>query len=90
MSKLIKLRNKIDSIDSEIITLLNKRAKHALKIGRVKKMESKSIKDRTRESSMKQNIILQNEGPMDNNSIVRIYDTIIESMIDLQENECQI
>jgi len=87
MSQLIKLRNNIDSIDSKIISLLNRRAKHALKIGRVKKSESISIKDISRESSMKQNIILQNEGPLDNDSIIKIYDSIIDSMIFLQENE---
>ncbi|MBU4098931.1 chorismate mutase [Patescibacteria group bacterium] len=47
--KLIVLRNKIDQIDDQILSLLKKRISCMGKIGEIKKMDKLSIRDDKRE-----------------------------------------
>lgn len=56
MTKNIKsisqLREKIDFIDSQILNLINKRAKIALEIGQIKKILKNQIVDKNREKEI--------------------------------------
>jgi chorismate mutase len=72
-----KIRGKIDGVDGKIVKMLNKRAKLALQISREKQKESKTIKDNSRERYVKKHLILQNEGPLDNISVLRIVNLIL-------------
>lgn len=48
-----KFRNKIDIIDSSIITLISKRQKYVLEIAKIKSKENITIIDHAREEQLK-------------------------------------
>ena len=59
-----KLRAKIDTIDSELVDLLNERAKKVLEIARIKKKERKGYYSAGRERKILERLIKQNKGPL--------------------------
>lgn len=82
--ELIELRNKIDDIDEQIILLLNKRARLAMQIGKVKKSMGKNFLDAEREKFIFERIKSLNQGPLSQNSLEKIFKSIICSCREIQ------
>jgi chorismate mutase/prephenate dehydratase len=77
MSKLIKLRDAIDSIDKKILDLVSKRAKCAKEIGFLKK--DGVVYKPEREAQIYQKLITLNSGPLSNESIRSIFSSVISN-----------
>ncbi len=73
-------RQIIDEIDDQIIPLLNKRAKEALIIRDLKKKAHLSLYDSAREEQIGERIAQNNEGPLYDDNLRAIYDTILRVM----------
>src|SRR5712675_2662061 len=70
-------RRRIDKLDSELLRLLNERARIALKVGESKKEAGASLCDHTREREVIERLCAANEGPLDDRAIVELYRAII-------------
>ena len=82
-----ELRYKIDKIDEEIVSLLNKRANNAIEIGREKKKQCRPIRNSDREHDVLQHITRLNRGPLGNEAINAIYRQIISECSKVQSSE---
>ena len=71
------LRNKIDSIDKEILVLLNERAEAAVEIGKLKEEEGLSVYNPGREKVIEERLKKENPGPLPDSSVIKIYKEII-------------
>lgn len=77
-------RIKIDTIDSEILALLNKRAEAASEIGKLKEKDGLSIYNPEREKIIEEKLKENNPGPMANSSVIKIYREIISACRNIQ------
>lgn len=78
-------RAEIDEIDSEILRLLNKRAKIALRVGAAKTSVDISLCDPKREGEVLNRLIKENKGPLDDQSVSNIFQRIIDESLHLQQ-----
>jgi len=78
------LRKKVDSIDSEILELLNKRAEVILKIGEAKAKKGDSIYAPAREKDVYKRIVSKNKGPVPMASVKAIFREIMSSALQLE------
>ena len=79
-------RAEIDETDKSILDLLNKRAKIVLEIKKLKIKHAMPLYDAKREESLLNNIIRYNNGPMLNDNIIRIFDSILKNMQTLKKD----
>ncbi len=82
-----EIREKIDSIDSQLLELLNQRASHALEIGHKKRAMNKPIYDESREKKILEKITSHNKGPLSNSSIEKIFKLLIAETRNLEEEK---
>jgi chorismate mutase len=80
-----ELRREIDAIDDQILALLNERAKLVLKMGSLKKEKDIPIYDPGRENSILARVQGKNEGPLDNETLVKLFEKIIEESRRLED-----
>ena len=75
MDKLTELRNKIDSLDSQIVELLNERAKVVVKVGEYKRTEKGAppIYAPDRERAVMDKIKASNKGPLPDKCLMAVY-----------------
>jgi len=78
------LRQKIDSIEDNLISLLNERAKYVLEIGRIKKTQGLPIADSKREEIILKRVAEKNPGPMSNEFMVDVFKKIIDESVRLE------
>ncbi len=78
------LRNQIDSLDSEIVRLLNERIKVVLSIGEEKKKSGAEIYVPSRERAVFDKIKRLNEGPLPDESAHAIYREIMSAALALE------
>lgn len=71
-------RRNIDEINQGILKLLNERARWAMEIGRLKKLEDLSLHDPAREERILKEMKTRNEGPLSHQSVERIFEIILE------------
>jgi chorismate mutase len=76
--EIAKLREKIDSLDLEILELLNRRADCALAIGEIKRQLHLPVYMPVREKDVLANVTGNNPGPWANAAVVRLYERIID------------
>ena len=74
---LSKIRDEIDSIDNQILSLLNNRAKLAIQAGKAKQGTSKYKP--ARESSILERLIDLNKGPLEADQVKNVFSEIISS-----------
>ena len=74
---LSKIRDEIDSIDNQILSLLNNRAKLAIQAGEAKHDTSKYKP--ARESSILERLIALNKGPLEAEQVKNVFSEIISS-----------
>jgi chorismate mutase / prephenate dehydratase len=70
-------RSEIDSLDEELLRLLNQRAQLALKVGELKKDSGLSVCNHTREREVIERMCSLNDGPLDDRAVVELYRVII-------------
>jgi len=70
-------RKKIDSIDEQIVTLLNRRAAEVKLIGRLKAAAGIPLVDTDREFAIYRRISAENLGQIDNDGLMRIFEQIV-------------
>lgn len=82
---LAEYRKRIDTIDSQIVSLLNERATIALEIGRIRQRDGtppSSAQGRAEE--VVRNAMAQSAPPVSPEAMKRIYDRIVAEMVEIQ------
>ncbi|NCO66154.1 MAG: chorismate mutase [Candidatus Aquicultor secundus] len=80
MRQIEELRKQIDDIDREIVRKLNTRAELALKIRVFKAQSDLPLYDPGREENIFQKITTANNGPLYDDDLRGIYETILHTM----------
>ena len=80
-----KLRSSIDELDSELLELLNERAKCVIKIGKIKQKEKKDVLVPLREKELLDRLRIVNKGPMTDAMVIYLFQQIIDTLKDLQK-----
>ena len=80
-----KLRSGIDKLDSELLKLLNERAKCVIKIGKIKQKEKKDVLVPLREKELLDRLRIVNKGPMTDAMVIYLFQQIIDTLKDLQK-----
>jgi len=80
------LRSEIDKLDMQIVDVLNDRAKLVLKIRDVKIKRGLPRHDPERETEVKRHIVSENNGPLPDDALRRIYEHILYHMRQFPEN----
>lgn len=82
-----KIRKKIDSLDEEILVLLNKRAQEAINISKEKQKfeNSDNFYNPEREAKVIRRIQELNDGPLTNKNILKLYREIMSVCLSLEE-----
>jgi chorismate mutase / prephenate dehydratase len=81
-TELAKLRQQIDSIDAQLVDLLNQRAEAAVKIGHAK--QGGPIYRPEREAQVLKNVASANTGPLPEAGLILIFHVIMATCRDLQ------
>jgi chorismate mutase-like protein len=71
-------REQIDAVDSELLRLLNKRAKLAIEVGALKKRRSVPLLDPQRELQVLLRARQANDGPLDDQAVAKIFRCIMD------------
>lgn len=70
-------REEIDGIDAELLDLFNRRARCAIEIGMIKRRHNLAVDVPEREAGVVARVVGQNEGPLDNQAIMRLFEVVI-------------
>lgn len=79
-----ELRNEIDQIDRQIVTLINERYRHVLEVGKLKKNSNSAIYVPEREKALLEKVAKLNEGPMSPRALQAIYREIMSGALELE------
>jgi chorismate mutase len=82
--KLEDWRKEIDSIDREIVRLVNRRAKIAREIGVLKAAAGLPVVDETREDEILRNAAARSKGILKREAIIRIFRALIRESRNIQ------
>jgi chorismate mutase-like protein len=86
-----ELRAEIDAIDSQLLELLNKRARLAIEIAGLKEREGSPIVDQEREREVVSRACAANEGPLQRRAVARIFRTLMRESRGLQlRHQCRV
>jgi len=85
--KLKGYREEINQTDRGIVDLLNKRAEIVLLIKRMKEKHDMPLYDAKREEDLMNNIVSYNKGPLYNDNIVQIFESILRNVQILEKDE---
>ena len=80
-------REEINQIDRGLVDLLNKRAEIVLLIKRMKEKNDMPLYDAKREEDLMDNIVSYNKGPLYNDNIVQIFESILRNVQILEKDE---
>ena len=78
MEEIQGLRRRIDALDDELLRILSQRAELAIRVGRVKRRTGLAAKSSDRERAILRRITSANEGPLDNSTVRRIFQLIVQ------------
>jgi chorismate mutase-like protein len=78
-------RKRIDAVDTAMLHLLNLRAGFALEVGKLKGAEGLSMRTPEREKQIVERMQSLNTGPLDDEAVGQIYETIVNQCIRAQE-----
>jgi UPF0755 protein len=84
---LLKLREGIDTIDRQLVSLLSKRTLHSVLIGRVKRSMNLPTYNPKREKEIAQRISNYVEEPLRKDVLIRIYERILDESRAIQREE---
>jgi chorismate mutase / prephenate dehydratase len=83
--ELNRLRKRIDELDKDIVSLLNKRATLTMDIGQAKKSAGKSVYCPDREREILRRLAFLNNGPLKPEALEAIYREIMSSSLSLEK-----
>ena len=83
--KLEEGRKLIDELDSQIVTLLNRRARLSRKIGETKSRAGLPVVDQTREELVLRRVVGNSSGEIDDHVLKRIYREILSESRRIQK-----
>ena len=81
--RIAELRGLIDDVDRKMVALLNERAENSLAIRELKPVIDKPLYDPKREEEILARLAEINEGPLFDDNVREIYDTILHVMKEL-------
>ena len=76
---LLALRGRIDALDRDLLSLLNRRAQLALEVGEIKKKEGSVVFRPEREAQVIDGLKTANSGPLSNDSVAPIWREIMSA-----------
>jgi chorismate mutase/prephenate dehydratase len=79
------IRQKIDALDKQLVTLINERLALAAEIGKIKRKEGGQIYVAEREDAVLRKVTGQNEGPIKQEALKAIYREIMSAAIALEK-----
>lgn len=82
-----QLRDQLDSVNFDLLELINRRAALVQQIGQVKDKQSMKRFDPVRERTMLDKITTRNDGPFENSTIEHIFKEIFKAGLELQEDD---
>jgi chorismate mutase-like protein len=82
--KLMAHRRRIDTLDCRILALLSQRAGIAVQIGDLKRHTRMPVVELARERQVVRNMVEQNNGPLDDRAVRRIFRGIMSEMREVQ------
>ena len=85
--KLEKYREEINKIDKNLVDFLNKRAEVVMKIKKLKEDRDVQLYDARREEELINNIIKYNKGPLYNDNVIQIFESILRNVQVLEKDE---
>ncbi|MDQ2774216.1 MAG: chorismate mutase [Acidobacteriota bacterium] len=85
LDDLARCRETIDALDLRLVDLLNERTVVVEEIGRIKQHLTLRIYEPKREEQVFANITQHNKGPLPAESILRIFERIIDEMRNVQK-----
>ena len=80
-------RRKIDEVDSEILRLLNLRARYSIEIGHIKQQRHLPIHSPEREQAIVERLVRENGGPLSHDGVRRVFERIIDESRKLEKDE---
>ena len=81
---LLELRQKIDKVDLELLNALNQRAKIVMEVGKIKQKEQIEVLDKCREAALMKRLSEHNTGPLDEEMLQDLFQSIINILKRLQ------
>ena len=87
--ELAKCRARIDEVDLQLLALLNQRTHIAAEIGRIKQSANMPVYEPKREDLVYQNVTANNEGPLPNEAVRRVFERIIDEMRKVQRDRME-
>ncbi len=85
MNELERLRKKIDALDEKIIDLLNRRARTARRIGKLKSRGGERVYVPEREREIYRKIVRSNRGPLSGEALKAVYREIMSAALSLEK-----
>ncbi|PKD99413.1 bifunctional 3-deoxy-7-phosphoheptulonate synthase/chorismate mutase [Macrococcoides caseolyticum] len=89
MKDLNTLREKIETLNIEILKLLSERGQIAKQIGQEKRKQGTAIYDPEREKEMINKLLDLNDGPFDDNVIKQLFKEIFKASTELQKSDSE-
>jgi chorismate mutase-like protein len=86
MNNLSELREKIDTLDTSLLALLNERASLAMEIGVIKNRESLPVYSPERETLLLKSLVERSSGPLRPEAIRAIYREIMSASLSLEKD----
>jgi len=86
-NELDQLRQKVEELNLELLTLINERARAVQEIGRVKETQGVNRYDPVRERHMLDLIRDNNNGPFEDSTILHLFKQIFKAGLELQEGD---
>ena len=87
--KLAECRRNIDTLDQQIVALLNERTRVVETIGAIKREFHMPVYEPKREDEVYRNILASNHGPLPPEAVKRIFERVIDEMRTLQKTRMQ-
>lgn len=75
--RLSNVREQIDRLDEQLLSLINRRARYALEIGRIKKRRKWPVFDAGREQFVLHHVESANRGPLSAHAVRHIFQSIL-------------
>jgi chorismate mutase-like protein len=88
-AELARCRARIDDVDLQLLSLLNQRTMIAQEIGRIKQSASLPVYEPKREDLVYQNVTSNNQGPLPNDAVRRVFERIIDEMRKVQRDRME-
>ncbi len=89
MKEMERLRKRIDRLDKLIVRLLNRRAKFADEIGKIKDKLGLDVYSPEREKQVYENVSRENPGPLTDEAVKRVYERIIDESRRLERESAE-